>query len=84
MWLPRQTGKQLEHIKERVDNDSELYDLDRGLTPLHCASKRGHSSAILLLAAAGADKAAQVFLSFCFLFSLLLSIILLLANRDSL
>ena len=31
----------------------------RGLTPLHCASKRGHVLAILLLAAAGADKAAQ-------------------------
>ena len=46
-----------------LDNDSELYDLDRGLTPLHCASKRGHSSAILILAAAGADKEAQVFLS---------------------
>ena len=31
----------------------------RGLTPLHSASKRGQASAILLLAAAGADKAAQ-------------------------
>ena len=84
MWPPKQTGKQLDYIQQMVDNDSELYDLDRGLTPLHCASKRGHSSAILLLAAAGADKAAQVFLSFCFLFLLLLLIILLLANRDSL
>ena len=80
MWPPRQTGKQLEYIEERVDNDSELYDLDRGLTPLHCASKRGHSSAILLLAAAGADKAAQVFL-----FSVPVAfVILLLVRRDSL
>ena len=34
-------------------------DCLRGLTPLHSASKRGHASAILVLAAAGADNAAQ-------------------------